>query len=137
MGMTVYNLILNGAISTITIGEALLEFAIGFLIAFLLDLFLVGPTAKKTALKLPFPKSNKGYTILAISTCMVLGMAMCMSVYGLAIAHLTGGYDGGSLMRSYFLTFGKNFIMAYPLQLIVIGPLVRFLFPKLRTLLIN
>ncbi|ADH06913.1 hypothetical protein BMB171_C2100 [Bacillus thuringiensis BMB171] len=30
----------------------------------------------------------------------------------------------------YFSIFIKNFIMAYPLQLIIMGPLVRFLFGK-------
>lgn len=44
--------------------------------------------------------------------------------------YLHGGLQGDSFISMYFSIFIKNFIMAYPLQLIIMGPLVRFLFGK-------
>ena len=48
----------------------------------------------------------------------------------MAMMHLHGGLHGDSFVSIYFSIFIKNFIMAYPLQLIIMGPLVRFLFAK-------
>src|SRR3954463_8624147 len=76
--MSVYNLFLNGLIDELSVGKMLIEGIIGFMIALLLDLFLVGPTAKKVAFMLPFDKSKKVYVILAISFCMVIGMVLFM-----------------------------------------------------------
>ncbi|MEO3945855.1 DUF2798 domain-containing protein [Gorillibacterium sp. CAU 1737] len=129
--MTIYNLALNGALGSISFFHGLLELAIGFSVAFILDFFLVGPAAKKVAFRLPFDKSHKGKTIVAISTCMVLGMALCMSVYGLSIAELTGVSSEHSLVVRYLLTFLKNVVVAIPLQLVLMGPVIRFLFGKL------
>ncbi len=44
----------------------------------------------------------------------------------MAMMHLHGGLQGDSFVSIYFSIFIKNFIMAYPLQLIIMGPLVRF-----------
>src|SRR5690349_10996363 len=95
-----------------------------------LDIFLVGPGVKKIVSKLPIDKSKKINMILAMSTLMVLAMAFFMSVFGLAISYLHNGNKDDSLLIDYFSTFFKNFIVAYPLQLIVMGPLVRYLFIK-------
>lgn len=39
-----------------------------------------------------------------------------------------------NFMPDYLMTYCKNFVMAYPLQLILVGPLARLIF---RTLLIK
>ncbi|MBT2655627.1 DUF2798 domain-containing protein [Bacillus sp. ISL-18] len=129
--MSVYNLFLNGLIGELSVGEMFIEGAIGFMIALLLDLFLVGPAAKKVALMLPYDKSKKVYVILAISFCMVVGMVLFMSLYGLGTAFLTNGGMTGSMITSYFSIVIKNFIVAFPLQLLIMGPIVRFLFVKI------
>ncbi len=105
------------------------DFFIGFIIAFILDLVIVGPNAKKIALKITANTTNKLYTVLAISTCMVIGMAFFMSIYGIVTTNLHNDYSN-SIMTYYLSVFGKNFIMALPLQLIIMGPLVRFIFTK-------
>ncbi|MBM7652406.1 DUF2798 domain-containing protein [Neobacillus cucumis] len=128
--MTIYNLFLSGFIEAITLMEVIKEFIIGFLIALTLDIFLVGPGVKKIVSKLPIDKSKKINMVLAMSTLMVLAMALFMSVFGLAISYLHNGNEDNSLLKDYFSTFLKNFIVAYPLQLIVMGPLVRYLFIK-------
>lgn len=74
---------------------------------------------------MPFDKSKKLYVILAMSTCMVIGMVLCMSVFGLVTAALSNGLNGDSLFSAYLMIVLKNFILAYPLQLLIMGPLVR------------
>lgn len=48
----------------------------------------------------------------------------------MVMMYLHNGLHGDSFVSIYFSVFIKNFIMAYPLQLIIMGPLVRFLFGK-------
>ena len=128
--MTVYNLFLNGAIWEMTLIAGILEFLIGFIIALILDLFIVGPNAKKIAFKLITNKTNKLFTVLTISTCMVIGMAFFMSIYGVVIANLANGFNARSIISDYLSVFGINFIMALPLQILIMGPLVRYIFIK-------
>ncbi|RCX18082.1 hypothetical protein DFP94_10735 [Fontibacillus phaseoli] len=126
--MTIYNLLLNGLIGRIGWSTITVEFLIGFMIALALDLFIVGPAAKKVAFKLPINKSKKLHVILAISTCMVLVMAFFMSFYGLATSILGHGHLEDPIIKSYILIFLKNFAVAYPLQVLLAGPVVRSLF---------
>ncbi|MEC2066005.1 DUF2798 domain-containing protein [Bacillus inaquosorum] len=127
--MSIYNAIINGAIQDFSL-VTVFEMVIGFMVALLLDLLLVGPLAKKIAFSLPFDKSKKLYVILAMSTCMVISMVLCMSVFGLVTAALSNGINGNSLFSAYLMIVLKNFILAYPLQLLIMGPLVRGIFMK-------
>ncbi|WP_102272364.1 DUF2798 domain-containing protein [Cytobacillus massiliigabonensis] len=128
--MTFYNFYLNGMIGKITFIEGISDFFIGFIIAFILDMLIVGPNAKKIALKLTVNTNKKIYTVLAISICMVLGMAFFMSIYGLVSTYIHYGFASNSVVADYFAVFGKNLIMALPLQIIIMGPFVRFIFSK-------
>ncbi|WP_205128531.1 hypothetical protein, partial [Salmonella enterica] len=71
--MSIYNAIINGAIHDFSL-MTVFEMVIGFMVALLFDLLLVGPLAKKIAFRMPFDKTKKIYVILAMSTCMVIGM---------------------------------------------------------------
>ncbi|WP_307471483.1 hypothetical protein [Paenibacillus harenae] len=51
-----------------------------------------------------------------------------MSLYGSASAYFSNNLDGGSFIGNYFSTVLNNFVFALPLQLIIIGPLVRYVF---------
>lgn len=103
----------------------------GFLVAFILDWYVVGPVAKKAATKYIIQPSAKKYSqntpkwipILAISGCMIIGMVSCMSFYGLLFNQ---GLTGLSF-SSYFKTWATNFIMAVPLNLLLVGNLSRFI----------
>lgn len=128
--MTFYNMWLNGVLTTVTITGLLLSFAVGFVIALSLDLFVVGPLARKAAAKVFPTKTKKIHMVLKMSTFMVFGMAACMSVYGLISVYLHGGTAGGSWLGAYMSIFLKNFIVAFPLQLLIMGPVVRYLFVK-------
>ncbi|MDQ6420171.1 hypothetical protein RB620_12050 [Paenibacillus sp. LHD-117] len=126
--MTSYNLVRSGMIGTLSLTEIMAQFIAGFLVAFLLELFVVGPAAKKIVLALPFDKSKKLLFILFMAVFMVLGMVLCMSLFGLGSAYLAGGLDGEPLFESYVSIVANNFLFAFPLQLIVVGPIVRCLF---------
>ncbi|ACK88157.1 hypothetical protein [Bacillus cereus] len=128
--MTFYNLLMNGSGGPIHIKEIALELLIGFIIALLIEISIVGPCAKKIVFMLPFDKSKRINIIIAMATAMVIGMVFFMSFFGMIMMHLHGGLQGDSFVSIYFSIFIKNFIMAYPLQLIIMGPLVRFLFAK-------
>jgi hypothetical protein len=128
--MTFYNLFTNGLIGTISLKEILSQLILVFIIASLLELFIVSPVAKKIAFSLPYDKSKKVYVILSLAFFMVSGMVLFMSLYGLGNAYFSGSLIGESLLEGYFSLVFKNFIFAFPLQLLIVGPLVRYLFGK-------
>ncbi|MFE5323530.1 hypothetical protein ACFQ88_33095 [Paenibacillus sp. NPDC056579] len=128
--MTLYNLYTNGLIGTITLKEVLLQLILVFIIASVVELFLVGPVAKKLAFSLPYDKSRKGLVIVSLAFFMVSGMVLVMSLYGLGTAYVTGNLHGDSLLASYFSFVLKNFVFAFPLQLIVVGPTIRYVFNR-------
>lgn len=128
--MTIYNLYLNGMIGEMPLLAGISDFALGFAIALALDLFLVGPNAKKIALKLTKNANNPLIKVLAISTSMVIGMAFFMSIYGLISTYIHTEHASSSIVLDYLLIYGKNLIVALPLQLLVMGPIVRFIFMK-------
>ena len=77
--MTFYNLLTNGSGGPIHIKEIALELLIGFIIALLIEICIVGPSAKKIVFMLPFDKSKIVNIIIAMSTAMVIGMVFFMS----------------------------------------------------------
>lgn len=128
--MTSYNLFTNGLIGSLSIGGILVQFVIGFIIAFLLESFVVGPVAKKMAFSLPYNKTKKVFVILSLSFFMVTGMVLCMSLYGTIMATLSNVLMEESFIEKYLSTVFKNYIFAFPLQLLIVGPLVRFIFTR-------
>ncbi|MCT6817135.1 DUF2798 domain-containing protein [Lysinibacillus fusiformis] len=128
--MTLYNFYLNDIFGQISFLGGITDFLIGFIVAIILDLYLVGPIAKKIAFKLTANTSNVLFKILTISTCMVIGMAFFMSIYGLITSYFHNGLYSNSIIKEFLSVFCRNFIVALPLQIIIMGPIVRFLFNK-------
>lgn len=126
--MTIYNLCINGTITKVSFLDVIYNFIIAFVLAFILDLFIVGPSAKKVALYLTAKSDKKIFKILAISICMVFGMAGCMSIYGLISDYIHNGFHSNAVILDYLSVFSKNVIFALPLQIIIMGPLVRYIF---------
>lgn len=126
--MTIYNLCINGTITKVSFLDVIYNFIIAFVLAFILDLFIVGPSAKKVALYLTAKSDKKIFKILAISICMVFGMAGCMSIYGLVSGYIHNGFYANSVILDYLSVFSKNVIFALPLQILIMGPLVRYIF---------
>lgn len=129
--MTLYNFYINDTFGQISFLGGITNFLIGFIVAIILDLYLVGPIAKKIAFKLTANTSNVLFKILTISTCMVIGMAFFMSIYGLITSYFHNGLYSNSIIKEFLSVFCRNFIVALPLQIIIMGPIVRFLFNKL------
>lgn len=124
--MMTYNLVRHDALGSMSGVELLLQFILCFVVAYVLEAFVVGPVAKKVAFALPYNKSKKLYVIVSLACCMVIGMVTLMSLYGL----LTNGKNGEPFYRAYFTLYFYNFIFALPLQLLIVGPSVRFIFGK-------
>ncbi|WP_458125059.1 hypothetical protein [Paenibacillus sp. Z3-2] len=128
--MMFFNLWHSGLLGKMSPLEILLQFILCFVIAFLVESFIVGPIAKKIAFSLPFDKSNKILGVLAMSLFMVIGMVLIMSLYGMMSAYLADQLNGASVLRTYLHTIARNFSLALPYQLIILGPLVRYVFGK-------
>ena len=56
LGMSLYNLLLHDNLALIPLVAGLVP---GFVVAFILDVFIVGVIAKKIAFRLPIKKENK------------------------------------------------------------------------------
>ncbi|HEM4584157.1 TPA: DUF2798 domain-containing protein [Streptococcus suis] len=120
IGMSTYNLFLHG---NLNLSELLIGFIPGFIVAFILDVFIVGVVAKKIAFKLPINQNSKIQLIIAISTLMVIGMVTFISMFGL----IMNGQMSSLTIATYLGAWGTNFIMALPLQLIIVGPFSRYI----------
>ena len=125
--MSIYNTALHG-FSSYTVGSAMIQFVITFIVAFIAESF-VEPKARKIALSLPYDKSNEINFIVAIAFCMVPIMVLIMSVYGLILTALMIGIEG-SIFTAYLKIVGLNFIVALPSQLLIVGPISRRLLAK-------
>ena len=129
--MSIYNVSIQmGGLSLVSVEEGWLGFPIAYVFAMCCDWFVVSKLAKGVAFRFQVkPESPALHKILAISSCMVVGMVVIMSLYGAAEGCVhTGAWDG--LLMQWLVNIPRNFIMALPFQLIVAGPLVRFLFRK-------
>ncbi|MDF2669397.1 MAG: rane protein [Paenibacillus sp.] len=124
--MFAYNATLEGLWEEMTLVRGFAQFALTFIVAFIMEAFVVGTTARKIALKLPYNKSKKFNNIIAISTCMVIGMVSVMSVYGLISKIATSGIEG-TLLSNYTNLLLLNFVVAYPAQLLIVGPVARYI----------
>jgi len=129
LGMTIYNMLLNEGYHSQFFAHLLKDFWLGFIVALLLDIFIVGKIAKPIAFKIVNPNKDTKPTkiILSISSCMVVGMVLFMSMYGAITAV---GFSSMTL-KIYPLCVIRNFIMALPLNLLIVSPLVRFSFGKI------
>ncbi|MBM7636089.1 DUF2798 domain-containing protein [Streptococcus saliviloxodontae] len=119
LGMSIWNLIVAGHFSWFHVALGYLP---GFVVAFLLDVILVGPLAKKFALSIIMttPHHDKRWVkIVGISGSMVLGMVTCMSFYGI----LMSGQDLS--VQTYVRTWLTNFVAAIPLNFLIVGPISR------------
>ena len=122
--MIVYNISINSPEGLVnkTFLVALKEFPVEAVVVFLLAFFIASSLAKKLAFRIVNPKEdNKMFVILSIQTFTVLIMVGLMSIYALFAQHLINS----NVICNYIVLYCKNFIMAYPLQIFFVGPLVR------------
>lgn len=123
--MGVYNVALNtGGLSGAVFHHAVYAFPFEWLVGFLLAFLIAGKTARYFAFKIVQPGDRPIFIILCIQTFTVCTMVPLMSLFGTVKASgLTSG-----LLCAWLQTIFLNFIMAYPLQIFVAGPLCRRVF---------
>lgn len=129
--MTLYNTVpAMGSFTNITFLIALKEMWVEYIIIALLAYFVSGHLAKICAFRVVQPGDRPIFIIFAIQTFTVIWQVTFASVLG--VYH---GYGfTGNFIPDYLMTYCKNFIMAFPLQLIIVGSLARLIF---RTLFIR
>lgn len=127
LGMSIYNVLLIEGLSDTFMRTLVRGYLPAFAVALVLDIFVVGPIAKGLAGRLIKANDPMIKKMLLISSFMVLGMVLLMSFYG-AVLHAGFSRD---LPLAYVKAAGFNVICALPLQLLVVGPLTRYLFGKL------
>ena len=127
--MSIYNVTLHmGILNVETIKEAWLGFPIAYVFAMLCDWFVVSGPAKGFAFRfLVNPDSSTMKKVIAVSCCMVVPMVIIMSLYGAVEVSIEMG-NFSNLLMMWLTNIPKNFVMALPYQLIIAGPVVRFVF---------
>ncbi|MFV5701113.1 DUF2798 domain-containing protein [Flavobacterium sp. XS2P12] len=124
--MTTYNVVLHNGLSVESLKIAWLTFPFTFVAAFLCEWFLVGKLAMKLSHNFLKEDDLLLKKILITALCFVTGMVVLMSFLGPLIAN---GLSS-DLIEIWVKGIPINFAMAFPLQLIIAGPLVGFVFRK-------
>lgn len=135
--MSIYNVALqHGAINGEVVAAAWLGFPVAYVFAMCCDWFVASPLAKGFAFKyLVTPgKSSPLAMTLAVSSCMVVPMVIIMSLYGACegLFHMPGGPLANLQMlpMMWLINIPRNFIMALSWNLLVAGPVARFIFRR-------
>lgn len=123
--MTLYNTVLaTGSFTNATFLIALKGMWIEYIIIALLAYFVSGHLAKMCAFRVVQPGDRPIAIIFAIQTFTV--------IWQVAFASVLGVYHGygftGNFIPDYLTMYCRNFVMAFPLQLIIVGPLARLIF---------
>lgn len=123
--MTLYNTALAmGTFTNSTFLIALKGMWIEYIIIALLAYFVSGHLAKICAFRVVQPGDRPIFIIFFIQIFTV--------IWQVAFASVLGVYHGygftTNFLPDYLTTYCKNFIMALPLQLIIVGPLARLIF---------
>ncbi len=123
--MTVYNIVLATHEFTNQIFlHAFQQMWIEYIVIFLLAYFVSSKLSKYFAFKVVDHETKAIITILTIQTFTV--------IWQVAFASILGVYHGYgftiNFIPHYLMTYCKNFLLALPLQLILVGPFARFIF---------
>ncbi|PTQ83801.1 hypothetical protein C8U37_11270 [Trichococcus patagoniensis] len=129
--MSIYNVSREmGAISLESVKIAWIGMPIAYLVGFICDWFIVSGLAKKFAFHyLLTPNSSEMRKVITISCCMVIPMAILMSMFGAVELALRSG-EWNNLLVIWLNNIIANLLFAMPLQLIAAGPIIRFVFRK-------
>jgi hypothetical protein len=123
--MTLYNMVIStGSFTNASFLIALKGMWIEYIIIGLLAYFVSGYLAKMCAFRVVQPGDRPIFIIFAIQTFTVVWQVLFASVLG--VYHEYG--FTANFIPDYLITYCKNFIMAFPLQLIIAGPAARLIF---------
>nr|WP_321291719.1 DUF2798 domain-containing protein [uncultured Trichococcus sp.] len=127
--MSIYNVSREmGTLSLESVKVAWMGMPIAYAIGFICDWFIVSKIAKKIAFNyLLTPNSSQIRKVSTISCCMVIPMAILMSMFG-AVELLLRSGEWNNFLVIWLGNIIANLILALPLQLIVAGPIIRIIF---------
>lgn len=125
--MGLYNVALHtGGLQWNTFAITARSFPLEWIIGYLCALFLAGRIAPKLAFRVARPGDRSIFIILCIQTFTVCVMVPLMSLLG---ALESGGITADLPVR-WIQTVVVNFLVAYPLQVFLIGPICRSIFRR-------
>lgn len=125
--MGVYNVALHtGELAYATFGIAAHSFPLEWVIGFVFAACIAGPLAPKLASRVAQRGDRSIFIILCIQTFTVCTMVPLMSLVGT----LESSGLNAQLPVVWLQTVVLNFLVAYPLQIFVVGPLVRGIFRR-------
>lgn len=125
--MGVYNMALHtGGLAYATFGIAAHSFPLEWVIGFVFAACIAGPLAPKLAFRVAQRGDRSIFIILCIQTFTVCSMVPLMSLVGT----LESSGLNAQLPVVWLQTVVLNFLVAYPLQIFVVGPLVRGIFRR-------
>lgn len=125
--MGVYNVALHtGGLVYATFGMAAHSFPLEWVIGFVFAACIAGPLAPKLAFRVAQKGDRPIFIILCIQTFTVCTMVPLMSLVGT----LEGSGLTAQLPVIWLQTVVLNFLVAYPLQIFVVGPFVRCIFRR-------
>lgn len=123
--MTVYNTVLAmGEFTNVTFIIALKSMWIEYVIIFLLAYFVSGHIAKFFAFRVVQPGDRPIFIIFATQIFTVVAQVFFASFIALVHTH---GYNV-DFVPNYIMAYIRNFVMALPVQLFIVGPLARLIF---------
>ncbi len=104
------------------------HFLIFWGIAYILALFVAHPLAEKMAFKVIEPSEKPFIINLVVSTFTVCLMVAMMSVVGVITNAIMTNTFNVDIILSYITSLFTGFIFALPLNILVVGPFVRWIF---------
>lgn len=123
--MTLYNKVIeHGVFVNETFWIALKGMWIEYVFSFVCAFFISSRVAKHFAFKIVNHRDRQIAIIFAIQTFTVVSQVTLMSILGVVERY---GFTN-QFIPNYISTFCLNFLMAFPAQLLISGPLARFLF---------
>lgn len=134
--MSIYNVARNmGALNMEVLADAWLGFPLAYVFAMLCDWFIASPLAKGVAFKLFVkPTTSPRFIPVIVSSCMVVPMVIIMSLFGVFenASHVPGGIATilPNVPMLWIQNIGWNFIMAWPFNILIAGPIVRHMFRR-------
>ena len=131
--MSCYNVAMIEGFSADVFKHALIGFPLAFIYALIGDIFIVGKIVKIITSKILKPDDSMAKVGICMSFFTGCGMVIWMSLFGV----ITNVGFGPNFISAYARAIVTNFIFAIPLNLLIVSPLMRFLFFKMFPPVIN
>lgn len=131
--MSCYNVAMIEGFSLNIFKHALMGFPLAFIYALIGDIFIVGKIVKVITSKILKPDDSMAKVGICMSFFTGCGMVLWMSLFGVVM--------NVGLSSNFIFVYGSaivtNFIFAIPLNLLIVSPLMRFLFFKMFPPIVN